>query len=267
MLNQQEADALRRIQNDIGAKVAALNGRIADLNQAETTELIQTLQAKQKQHIADYLRRFSLDRASIRGIGPAFKERLIGSGFVTAADVDYYRVQGVHGIGPTRARSLADWRSSLEAQARRTMPSALSHIEAAAIRANYEGQRRALEQQRDSEVQRQRREEDNIRAQHRPLLEQLDQEEKAANARTQTAISEIRARYAQQYRAIRESDSKLAHDTASKLREIDGKIGEACKKLSGLQWRKEKLRRQLSPYAGIQFPKYVKRVFIGSQAA
>jgi len=267
MLNQQEADALRRIQNDIGAKVAALNGRIADLNQAETTELNRTLQAKQQQHIAAYLRRFSLDRASIQGIGPAFKERLIGSGFLTAADVDFYHVQRVHGIGPTRARSLADWRSSLEAQARRTMPSALSHIEAAAIRANYEGQRRALEQQRDSEVQRQRREEDNIRAQHRPLLEQLDQEEKAANARTQTAISEVRARYAQQYHAIRESDSKLAHDTASKLREIDGKIGEARRKLFGLHWRKERLRRQLSPYVGIRFPKYVKRVFFGSQAA
>jgi hypothetical protein len=267
MLNQQEADALRRIQNDIGAKVAALNGRIADLNQAETTELNRTLHAKQQQHIAAYLRRFSLDRASIQGIGPAFKERLIGSGFLTAADVDFYRVQRVHGIGPTRARSLADWRSSLEAQARRTMPSSLSHIEAAAIRANYEGQRRALEQQRDSEVQRQRREEDNIRAQHRPLLEQLDQEEKAANARTQTAISEVRARYAQQYHAIRESDSKLAHDTASKLREIDGKIGEARRKLFGLHWRQERLRRQLSQYVGIRFPKYVKRVFFGSQAA
>jgi hypothetical protein len=146
------------------------------------------------------------------------------------------------------------------------MPSALSHSEAAAIRAKYEGQRRALEQQRDSEVQRQRREEDNIRAHYRPLLEQLDQEEKAAKARTQTAISEVRARYAPQYDAIRESDSKLAHDTAFKLREIAGKIYEARKKLSGLHWEKERLRRQLGPYAGIQFPKYVQRVFFGSQA-
>ena len=266
-LNQQQADALRRIQNDIGAKVAALDAQIATLNQGETKELSQTLQARQQQHIAAYLRRFSLERASIPGIGPAFKARLISSGFHTAADVDYYRARGVRGIGPTRAHSLADWRSDLEAQARRTMPSALSHGEAATIRAKYEGQRRTLELRRGSEQQRQRREEDNIRAQHRPLLEQLDQEEKAANARTQTAISEVRARYAQQYHAIRESDSKLAHDTASKLREIDGKIGEARRKLFGLHWGKERLRRQLSPYVGIRFPKYVKRVFFGSQAA
>jgi hypothetical protein len=267
VLNQQQSDALRRVQNDIGAKVAALNRRIADLNQAEATELDRTLKAKQQQHIAAYLRCFGLDRTFIQGIGPVLRERLIHSGFRTAADVDFYRVQRVHGIGPIRARSLADWQSSLEAQARRTMPSALSHIEVAAIRANYEGQRRALEQQRDSEVQRQTREEGNIRAQHRPLLEQLDQEEKAASARTRTAISEVRARYARQYHAIRESDSKLAHDTASKLREIDGKIYEARKKLFGLHWGKERLRRQLGPYAGVRFPKYVKRVFFGSQAA
>ena len=77
MLNQQEADALRRIQNDIGAKVATLNGRIADLNQAETAELNRALNARQKEHVAAYLRRFRLDRAFIQGIGPAFKERLM----------------------------------------------------------------------------------------------------------------------------------------------------------------------------------------------
>jgi hypothetical protein len=146
------------------------------------------------------------------------------------------------------------------------MPSALSQDEVAAIRAKYEGQRRALEQQRDSEAQRKTREEQKIRAQYRASLERLDQEERAEKAKTQTAISEIRARYAQQYQAIRESDSELVHYTASKLREIDGKIGEARKKFFGLNWRRERLRRQLRPYAGIRFLNYVKRVFFGSQA-
>lgn len=266
-VNQQQADALRKIQNDIGAKVAALNGQISALNQAETTELNRTLQAKQQQHIAGYLGRFGLDRASIPGIGAAFKERLTASGFHTAADIDFSRVQRVHGIGPTRARSLAAWRSSLEAQARTTMPSALSHSEAATIRARYEGQRRTLEQQRDSEQQRQRREEDNVRAHYRPLLEQLDQDEKAANAKIQTAISEVRARYSQQYQAIRERDSKLAGDTASRLREINERIAEDRKTLFGLHWKKARLERELRPYIGIRFPKYVKRVLFGSKAA
>ncbi len=266
-VNQQQADALRRIQNDIGLKVAALNGQISALNQAETTELNQALQAKQQRHITDYLRQFGLDRATIPGIGPAFKERLIRSGFHTAADIDFYRVQRMHGIGPARARSLADWRRSLEGQARRTMPSALSHSEEATIRARYEGRRRTLEQQGNSEQQRQRREEDNVRAQYRLLMEQLDQEEKLANAKTQTAIRDLRAHYAQQYRAIREKESELARDTASRLQEIDERIAEARRKLFSLHWERAKAEWKLWPYVGIRFPKYVKRIFLGSKPA
>jgi len=266
-LNQQEADALRKIQNDVGAKVSTLRGQIAALAQAESTELANALRARQEQHLAAYLRQFSLQSASIPGVGSAFRARLFASGFHTAADVDFYAVQRVYGIGPVRANAIVDWRKSLEARARSTMPSALSQSEAAAIRAKYEGQRRALEDQRDREQRRQRDEEERIRAQYRPLLQRLNEEENDANAKTQAAISEIRARYARQYRAIRETLSKLSDDTASKLREADARIAEARKKLFSLHWEKEKLRRQLKPYEEIRFSKYLKRVFFGSQAA
>lgn len=264
-LTQQEADALRKIQNDIGAKVATLNGQIAALAQAEATERANTLRAQQEQHIAAYLRRFTLESASISGVGPIFKARLQGAGFHTAADVDIYLVQRVYGIGPTRAQSLADWRNSLEARARSTMPSALSQSDAAAIGAKYESRRRVLEEQRDREQSRQRIEEDKIRAQYRPSFEQLDKEEHAANAKTQAEISEIRARYTQQYRAIRETLSKLSAEAASKLQEVDERIAEARKRLSSLHWEKEKLKRQLKPYEGVRFSKYVEQVFFGSK--
>jgi hypothetical protein len=266
-LNQQEAYALRKIHNDIGAKVSTLNGQIAALAQAESTELANTLRGRQEQHLAAYLRQFSLQSASISGVGPVFRARLLASGFHTAADVDFYAVQRVHGIGPVRANAIVDWRKSLEARARSTMPSALSQSEAAAIRAKYEGQRRALEDQRDREQRRQRDEEEKIRAQYRPLSERLNEEENDANAKTQAAISEIRARYAQQYRAIRETLSKLSDDTASKFREVDARIAESRKKLFSLHWEKEKLRRQLKPYEGIRFSKYVTQVFFGSKGA
>lgn len=266
-LNQQQADAFRRIQDDIGSKIATLNGRISALNQAETTELDRALQTEQQQHITDYLRKFRLDRAIIPGIGRAFKERLMGSGFHTAADIEFYRVLHVNGIGPARARSLSNWRAGLETGARKTIPSALSPIEAAAIRAKYEGQRRLLEQQRDCEQQRQRREEDNVRARYRPLLEQLVQEEKSVNGKTQTAINEVRARYAQQYRAIQDREVKPARDTASRLQEIDGRIAEARKNLFSLHWEKVKAERKLRAYVGIRFPKYLKRIFLGAKAS
>lgn len=87
-LNQQEADALRKIQNDTGAKVAALTRQIGALTQAEATELANTLRAQQEQHITAHLRRFTLEDASISGVGPIFKSRLKIAGFQTAADID-----------------------------------------------------------------------------------------------------------------------------------------------------------------------------------
>jgi len=266
-LSKQEADALRRIKDDIGVKVAALNARIAELNQAEITELNRRLQAKQREHIDDYLRRFRLESASIQGIGPAFKERLVKAGFCTAADVNFYRVQRVRGIGSARARSLAYWRDSIEAEARKTMPSALSHIEAAAIRARYDGQRRALEQQRDSHVQHQKKEEDRIRAQYRPFLEQLDREEHKAKEKNQALMSGVRARYAQQYHEIRERESALEHDTASKLEDLQEKIRDARSAGFRLQLQAARLRQQLRGYDGLRFAKYVERVLLGWTAA
>lgn len=265
-LNQQKAEALRKIQNDIGAKVAALNGQIGALAQAEATELADTLRAQQEQHIAAHLRRFPIRRANLPGYPPAnLMSRLVALGFRTAADVKYLTVHCVKGIGPKRYTALTKWRKGIESQARATMPSALPQGEAAAIRAKYEGQRRVLEEQRDRQQRRQRDEEEKIRAQYPPLLALLDKEGNAVKATTQADIAEIRARYEQQYCAIRKGLSKLSDDAASKLRKVDGRIAEAVKTLWSLQWEKEKVRLQLKSYEGIQFSEYVKRVFIRSR--
>lgn len=147
------------------------------------------------------------------------------------------------------------------------MPQVLSQSDTAAIQAKYQSQRHVLEDEKSREQRRQRDEENAIRAPCRRSLEQLDTEESAANTKTKGEVDEIRARYAQQYRSFREALSKLAEDTASKLRETDGRIAGARKELFSLHWEKEKLRRQLKAFEGIRFPKYVKRVFFGSRAA
>jgi hypothetical protein len=147
------------------------------------------------------------------------------------------------------------------------MPSALSHIEAAAIRARYDGQRRALEQQRDSHVQHQKKEEDRIRAQYRPFLEQLDREEHKAKEKNQALMSGVRARYAQQYHEIRERESALEHDTASKLEDLQEKIRDARSAGFRLQLQAARLRQQLRGYDGLRFAKYVERVLLGWTAA
>ncbi|MDP2602107.1 MAG: hypothetical protein Q8S00_05885 [Deltaproteobacteria bacterium] len=146
---QQEADALRKIQSDVGKKDAALTQEIVRLTQDEATELTTLLKAQQKQHMLAYLRRFTLDATTISGVGPSFKLRLKIAGFQSAADIDAYRVQRVKGIGPSRAASLVAWRRSIESRAQVTMPQALSHSETTAIQTKYQSQRRPLEDERD----------------------------------------------------------------------------------------------------------------------
>lgn len=266
-LHQQEADALRKVQRDVGAKVAALTQQIGTLTQAEATELANMLKAQQQQHIIAYLRRFALEAASISGVGPSFKSRLKIAGFQTAADIDVYRVQRVRGIGPSRATSLAAWRRSIESRAQASMPQALSQSDTTAIQTKYQSQRLPLVDERDRAQRRQRDEEDAIRARYGRSIEQLDTEESVANTKTKGEIDEIRARYARQYDSFRETLSKLADESASTLREIDGGISETRKKLFSLHWEKEKERRRLKTFEGIRFSKYVKRLFVGSRAA
>jgi hypothetical protein len=95
----------------------------------------------------------------------------------------------------------------------------------------------------------------------------LDTQESVANTKTKGEIVEIQARYARQYDSFREALSKLADESTLMLREIDGRIGEARKRLFSLHWEKEKERRRLRTFEGVRLSKYVKRVFVGSRAA
>lgn len=266
-INQQEADALRKIQRDVGARVATLIQEIGKLAQAEATELTAMLKAQQGQHIVGYLRGFTLDATSISGVGPSYKSRLKSAGFQTAADIDVYRVQRVKGIGPSRAASLVAWKKSIESRAQTSMPQALSQSDKTRIQTKYQSQRFPLVAERDRAQQRQRDEENAIRARYGRSIEQLDTEESVANTKTKGEIDEIQAQYARQYDSFREALAKLADETALTLSEIDGGISEARKSLFALHWQKEKERRHLKAFEGIRFSKYVKRVFVGSRAA
>jgi hypothetical protein len=263
-LSQQEADALRKIQNDVRAKVASLNAQIATLTQAEATELARTLREHQQQYLAAYLRQFTLESASIPGVGPGFKARLQRNGFHTAADIDIQQLQRVQGIGPTHAQSLCNWRKSLEMRARSTMPLALSQSEEAAIRAKFESQRRTLEAERDRERMRQREEEEKILAEYRSLFRRLNEEESEAKAKTHAAICSIRTHYSQEYRRIQEALSVLSVNTASTLARIDSRIAGAQKKCRDLYSNRRNLERRLKAYEGIRFSRYVKLVMFGS---
>lgn len=265
--SQQEADSLRNLQNVIGGKVISLDQQINMLQQAETTDLVNTLQAQQSQYVGAYLRSISLDGAEVSGVGQVFKARLKAAGVHTAADIDLYRVQRVRGIGSSRATSLIAWKRSIESQARTSIPKALSQSEIANIQEKYQRQQRVLKEEKDREQQRQKREDQTIRAGCRRSLEQLDTEERVAGTKCKREGDEIKSRYAPQYRVFQEALSTLPGGTESKIREIDSSAGETRKELFRLHWEKGKANQEIEPFRGLRFQNYVKRIFFGSRAA
>lgn len=265
-MNQQEADALRKVQRNVGAKVAALTQEIGQLRQSEATELATALKTQQEQYIIAYLRSFMVETASIPGMGPSFKSRLKSAGFHSAADIDVYQVQRVKGIGMSRASSLLTWRRSIESRAQASMPQALSHSDTTSIQAKYQSRRRSLEEEKTRAEQQQRHEEDAIRARHHQSKRQLDSEESIAKTTAKREIEAIRARYAPQYDSFGKALSKLADETVSTLSQIDSGINEARKRLFSLYWEKEKESRRLRTFDGVHFLNYLKRVFVGSRA-
>lgn len=261
---RQEADALEKIPNDSEAKATAFDCRITAIEQDEAAELENALRVQQEQHISTFLRHFTLNRASIPDVGPAIKSRLKAAGFHTAADINPYRVQLVQGIGLARVESLAEWKRTIESQARASMPQAIPQREMVVIQAKRQAQRRVLEDERDLEEQRRKDQENAIRAGRQRSLEQLDREESDANANRRREHEEIVIRYDLQCRAFQDTLSKLADETNSKIQEIDDKIVEVKKRLYPLYWDKGKMERQLKTFKRIRFPYFVKRVFFGS---
>jgi len=78
---------------------------------AKRTLMIAELQAQREAHQKrQYLDRFRIDRAGISGIGPGRASTLASFGIETAADVDRYRILGIHGFGPALSKALLEWR-------------------------------------------------------------------------------------------------------------------------------------------------------------
>src|SRR5262249_9127308 len=149
VLNRGEADELRKIQQTFGYEINRLNKQISSLAQAESDEILRTLQAKQKQFLADYLSKYRIIDADISGVGDKLKSRLRASAIFTAADIEYWRVTSVEGIGSNKGNALVRWRDSLVARARGQMSTSLTQSEVNTIKKRYELQKHQLENQRD----------------------------------------------------------------------------------------------------------------------
>src|SRR5262249_41893618 len=147
-----EQREIQSIHQTAAQLVTDIDHRIAGLVQASRTEHDVALTRKKDEHLEQHLRSALLANATINGIGPKLRDRLVYSGFRTAADINS-TVLSVRDIGLRRGNDLLGWRRALEQTARMTEPKQLSIEEASIIRVHYEQQKTSLWAQRDRELQ------------------------------------------------------------------------------------------------------------------
>lgn len=77
----------------------------------------QDLITQQRKHqLIHHMERYYLRDATIDGVGPQLKQKLLAFGIETAADITRGAVSGVSGFGPTRIAALLAWRGAVESR-------------------------------------------------------------------------------------------------------------------------------------------------------
>lgn len=258
-LDLEEVQELSRARQPIQSRIQALDQKLVTLRAAEADELSKALSSLQAQHVLNFLRRHPIEQAWVSGVGVKKKQALRLAGVSTAAEIDYYRVMRVKGIGPSLATGLVNWRSNIERGAANTMP-ALPHAEEAAIRQRYGVQIQAATAQRNREAQEMTRQEQAIKAKYAALRADIPKEEDAAKKAADASVRNTHGLYAVQYTKLAETVRGVEAATAEQVKEVEGRLAKLQKDLASLQWRKETLRLEMDPMAAVTFSKYLRRI-------
>lgn len=252
-LTQKENEEIDGIDRQLNTTLARINSQRQALNQAESNDLAQRLKDVQNLHLSNQLSRHYIASATISGIGPELKKRLLASGIGTAADIRsihigstgwghysreiaYIEVQGrgrihIDGIGPKKVRALWSWRQSVESPYRRSMPQSLPASEESAIRSKYGAQRHSLSIQETDAKRTANQKSDAVRGIYRKEQDDLS-----------TQLQTHREQLAKTCRDLEQRIAGQERDTSEK------------------DWLIAKARRDLEAYRQVSFAAYIKHV-------
>ncbi|HET8887796.1 MAG TPA: hypothetical protein VFQ41_02760 [Candidatus Angelobacter sp.] len=262
-LDSQELAELAALHNGLGKKILGLKASISSLQQTEASELTNRLKTKQNDFLKNALSRERIYDASIPGIGAGFKARLHAAGFLTAADVDYYRVQRVPGIGSKKAANLFGWRQLIENDARLRMPQSLSSVEQSSIAAKYAATRINLQSELARDEQELKQKELAIRSRYTPLKDEIDAAVSNDQNKLTMELRQVGNNFKGKYEAIA-YENEMCHKRAEEqVQSNEHKISDLTRELAVLQWKRAKLERESQRYINVRPSKYLWAVAIG----
>lgn len=269
-IDQDERNALGKLNESIGSRLNTLNQQIASLTKAEADEMTRELAMLQNQFKESHLKKQPITKAKIPGLRydsrSNLEAALYAHGIFTANDISYTRVDAVPGFGPKRTEALVNWRNNLANEAVRLMPRALNSTTENTIRAKYGFQKKSLESQRDTEQVNYITEEKAIRDRSKLAKQSLDHEQSTALERSNQKVQEISKRFAQEYLKPAEALNQLSAEFNPRLREADERVQKIRQKMFDASWRSAKIRHEYLTYKNISFFNYFKTVYFGHHA-
>jgi len=114
-----------------------LSNQYQNTVEAEKAKFLSLLQQKVNAHISRQLHSARLLDATISGVGPKLKERMILSGINSAADVTPNALLSVSGLGEVKRQEVLNWRRWIEIHAQKSAPTKLDEVTINTITEEY----------------------------------------------------------------------------------------------------------------------------------
>ena len=232
--------------------------QIATLDLGLQSQLASSLKSLQVEFVKNYLKGYSLNQASISGIGMKLKERLMRRGISTAADATYNAVLSVEGIGDQKAAAIKRWADGIRLRATSSMPTRLDSTKEAQVRSSIEQQKKQiqtniadLERRRDTALVSMKAKFDLQRAEIERQLSLAESECQKKMADTSALNAREDTKLAQQANDATRVFNKSAIDAESDLHSLRGLLAKK-------EYEHSILERKFDAYRDITFARWLR---------
>jgi hypothetical protein len=158
---------------------------------------------------------------------------------------------------------ILDWRKQLEAQARLSMPSALSTHEENTIKGKYAAPRAQLQAQLSNAQESLKTQQTIIKEKHSRSRAPFDSQITSEKAKYSSDQQRIATESKQRQEALQEAIRRANHRANEAIAEIEKDEPGHREALKRAQWHFAKAKAQSRRFEAVTFGKYIRRITIG----
>lgn len=260
-INREESDALQRSESQRLTTTNDLNRKRQDILNAQSSALDNALAVLKHDYLRTQLTRFAIREAWLAGIGPALRERLVRAGITTAAEIEYWRVRGVDGIGNVKAQALVGWRRDMERKAMlQGGPGQLDQVTQQEIKNRYNAKIQTITAQENTANQKARDEQQQIRTHSNSLRQQIYTKRSEEQSQAAQHIESIRSEYSPGIEALSKQIQETISSAGEEKTVLNQSLLSSRKSVMEKNFSLARVQFELTHYKNISFANYLKRL-------